>query len=189
MIWATPSTRITDMMYTSHSPPPWRAGTPRASFSSLQQPHHAVVEPVQDHHQDKLFALGKVAMKKSSWSRSGVSFSFWVDLVLACITAFGVFGCTAFIILPINFEDANEEQIYLKKFTYLVQLRLLHEPMNALMLPNRNKDFHIWLVGVSLYQNFDEYLKHQSFFHCLRLRRKSITPTPHFNALQTMRKT
>ena len=121
-------------MYASNSPPPWRAGTPRASFSSLQQQHHVAVEPVQHHHQDKLYILGKVAMKKRAWSRSGLSFSFWVDLVLACITAFGVFGCTAFIILPINFEDTNKQQIYLKTFTYLGQFQLLFEPMQKCCL-------------------------------------------------------
>ena len=119
LAWVTPAIRITDMMYASNSPPPWRAGTPRASFSSLQQQHHAAVEPVQHHHQDKLYILGKIAMKKSSWSRSGLSFSLWFDLVLACITAFGVFGCTAFIILPINFEGAPTNSRYIWKHSHI----------------------------------------------------------------------
>ena len=56
--------RIIAMMYACNSLPPWRAGIPRASFSSLQQPRHAAVEPVQQHHQDMLYILGKIAMKR-----------------------------------------------------------------------------------------------------------------------------
>ena len=37
---------------------------------------------------------------------------------LACITASGVFGCTAFIILTINFADANSGESDLKMCFY-----------------------------------------------------------------------
>ena len=176
--------RIIAMMYACNSLPPWRAGIPRASFSSLQQPRHAAVEPVQQHHQDMLYILGKIAMKRLRLGWVSV-FSWSCSCLHHCIRSLRLHCIHHFA----NQLRAHQQTADISENIHIFGPIAIAARVNAMMLLDRNKDFHIWLVGVSLYQNFDEYLKHQSIFHCLRLKRKSIRPTPHFNALQIMRKT